>query len=298
MDSVPLGAEVMLTDGRVYHVAHVYETPDGERHVWNVAWDAYGIGDSFQPTHWMPVPRVAGEGDEGLANFLRSGSQRCTGTEGETLDDHDSHSLPSQQFSRAILSGQRQAAVAVVFELLRQGSAVADIYVDVIQAALYEVGKLWELGLISVAEEHTATAIAQYVIAQLYPQMPATARRLGSMVITGVIGEQHQVGANMVADVMDAAGYKVRFLGTDMPNSGILRVIESQQADVVGISATMTANLPSVLSLIQDLRARARNRAPRIVLGGAAFRSTNLLPEELRGLECIPDIRAAIRLLC
>jgi methanogenic corrinoid protein MtbC1 len=298
MDCVPLGAEVMLTDGRVYHVAHVYETPDGERHVWNVAWDATGIGDSFRPTHWMPVPRIAGEGGDSLANFVRGSGQSCPGSECDEPDGLSTRPSPAQQFSQAILNGQRQAAVAVVFEMLRAGAAVPDIYVDVIQTALYEVGQLWESAQITVAEEHTATAIAQYVIAQLYPQLPATTRRLGSMVITGVLGEQHQVGANMVADAMDAAGYNVRFLGADLPNSGILRVVESHHADVLGISATMTVNLPGVVRLIKDLQAAPRIRPPRIVLGGAAFRSLDILPAELRGLECIPDLRAAIQLLC
>lgn len=56
IDTAPLGTDLLLTDGDVCHVGHIYHGPDGTRHVWNVAWDHHGIGDGFHPTHWMALP--------------------------------------------------------------------------------------------------------------------------------------------------------------------------------------------------------------------------------------------------
>jgi methanogenic corrinoid protein MtbC1 len=136
-------------------------------------------------------------------------------------------------YLQAILHGQRQAAAGIAVEAVRQGCSVPDVYADVLQESMYEVGRLWETNRITVAQEHMATAITQYVIAQLYPLIQSAQPPRGRMVITGVEGEQHQVGPNMVADVLESAGWDVRFLGTDTPAAGVLQAVEKHRADVL-----------------------------------------------------------------
>ena len=179
-------------------------------------------------------------------------------------------------FLQAILKGQRRAATTVAFESLRDGNPIQDIYVEVFQESLYQVGRLWESNRITVAEEHMATAITQYVLAQMYPHIPASGTRRGNMVITGVAGELHQVGANMVADVLEAQGYDVRFLGTNMPHGGILQAIKEHEADLLGISTTMLFNIPQVTRLAEEVREEFGPRSPRIVVGGSAFRCAQI----------------------
>jgi MerR family transcriptional regulator, light-induced transcriptional regulator len=79
----------------------------------------------------------------------------------------------------------------------------------------------------------------------------------------------------MVADVLEANGWNVRFLGTNMPHAGVL------QADVVGISATMLFNLPKVRLLVNEVRGKFANRPSRILIGGGAFRSLPSPPKKL-----------------
>jgi methanogenic corrinoid protein MtbC1 len=202
-------------------------------------------------------------------------------------------------YLQAILHGQRQAAVGIAIEAVRRGHGLPDVYADVLQEAMYDVGRLWETNRITVAQEHMATAITQHVIAHLYPliqpaQSPAQSQR-GRMVITGVEGEQHQVGPNMVADVLESAGWDVRFLGTNTPAAGVLQAVEEHRADVLGISATMLFNLPAVRRLIGAARAAAGGNL-RIILGGSAFRATPELYKELGAAGVALDVRAALRL--
>jgi len=181
--------------------------------------------------------------------------------------------LPRTLFLQAILQGNRKAALAVCTEALRDGIPVMDVYVGVLQHALYEVGRLWEANRIAVAVEHMATAVAQFVMAQLYLLLPLAPKKKGNAVITGIEGELHQIGANMVADVLEAEGWNVRFLGTNLPHSGVLEAVEDHKADMVGVSATMLFNLPKVRRLIADIREKFPTRTPRILIGGGAFRS-------------------------
>ena len=115
------------------------------------------------------------------------------------------------------------------------------------------------------------------------------------VVITGAQGEFHQVGANMVADVLEAAGWDVRFLGTDTPIGGVLEAIEEHEADILGISATMLFHISSVARLIDSVRAK-RGRQIRILAGGGAFRSAPSLYNELGADGCALDLRSAVAL--
>ncbi|MEO5740312.1 MAG: B12-binding domain-containing protein, partial [Vicinamibacterales bacterium] len=77
-------------------------------------------------------------------------------------------SLTRRLFVQALLTGHRQAALNIALEALRNGVAVHDLYADVFQDALYEVGRLWETNAITVAQEHMATAVTQYVMAHVF----------------------------------------------------------------------------------------------------------------------------------
>jgi methanogenic corrinoid protein MtbC1 len=173
-----------------------------------------------------------------------------------------------------------------------------DIYVHVFAESLHRVGELWELNKISVAQEHMATSITQYAVAMIYQRLvPATEHR-GSMIVTGVSGELHQIGANLVADAMEAHGWTVRFLGTNLPHSSVLATVEESSADVLCISTTIVANLPSVLELVEIVRGKLDKRAPKIVLGGAAYLLTRRFAQEVGATAAFTDLPRALAMLC
>ncbi len=199
-------------------------------------------------------------------------------------------------FVQAILGGRRRDALTVAREALRQVSTTADLYVHIFQEALYEIGRMWEQGRITVAQEHMATATVQYVIAQVYADLRLAAHSRGNAVVTGVAGEFHQVGANMVADMLESDGWNVRFLGTNMPHRGILAAINETRTDLLGISATMLFNLPRVRALVHEVRESLGARAPRIVVGGGAFRLCPAFCAEIGVANPAADVAAAVQL--
>ncbi len=202
-------------------------------------------------------------------------------------------------YLQAILHGQRDAALGIVLASYRAGRPLLDLYLEILQPAQYEVGRLWENNTITVAEEHMATAVTQSVMAQLYPLLPRQQQPChGRLVLTGVQGELHQLGCHMVADVLEAHGWEVRFLGTNMPHAGILRIVEEQQPAAVGISAAMLFNLPKVRDLIEAIRALPGSPPPRIVVGGAAFRAAPGAFREIGADACGLDLKQAIEIFC
>jgi methanogenic corrinoid protein MtbC1 len=206
--------------------------------------------------------------------------------------------LTREVFLSAILAGERRVAVKVIEQALREGQALIDIYLDVFAAALHRVGKLWEANKITVAQEHLATAITQYAIAAVYLRISSTGPRRGRMIVTGVAGEMHQIGANLVADAMETQGWEVSFLGANVPSAAIVDAVEEKTCDVLCISTTLVANLPTVAELIGLVRARLKEKAPRIVVGGGAYRLTANFAEEMGVEGSTNDLRTTVAMLC
>ena len=237
---------------------------------------------------------------EYVQSFIRAGAaivEKPARAEGALKEGTGERALVCRLFTRAILQGQRKAAVGLVMEEIEKGAPLLDIYMDVLEAAQFEVGRLWEANAISVAEEHMATAITQYVIAQLYPRIRREDAIKGRMIITGVEGEHHQIGPNIVADVLEASGWDVRFLGTNVPHRSVLRAIEKHNANVVGISVTMLFNVPQSIHLIDSIcRAFGREQV-RVVIGGSAFRSRPDIWKETGAQGFAKDARQALTMM-
>ena len=231
---------------------------------------------------------------EPTARALRAGLAACEepGAAAETRppDELSPHRVV---FLQALLRGDRAAASELALKLGR-AVPVPDIYIDIFQECLYEVGRLWAANRITVAEEHRATAIVQFVLAQMYSHIERPQVRRGRALVTGVEGELHHVGANMVADLLEIDGWDVQFLGTNMPHEGILKAIGEHRCDLVGISATMLFNVQHVRRLIAELRSAFDSGCPRIIVGGAAFRSVPELYREVGADLFAPDLRGAV----
>lgn len=261
---------------------------------------AHALDDVFALLEKHLSPLLLPEDRETVLAFLAKGREGCAepGPPPGAASPGDELRLTTEVFLAAILNGQRQAAINIVEEALRAGRSHVDLYTDVFTESLHRIGALWETNKISVAQEHVATAITQYAIAAIYPRMvPARVRR-GNMVITGVSGELHQIGANLVADAMEANGWTVRFLGTNVPHSAILDIVDESAADVLCVSTTIIANLPSVAELVRTVRDKLSARSPNIVLGGAAYGLAKQFAGEVGAMGAFTDLRPALALLC
>jgi methanogenic corrinoid protein MtbC1 len=236
-----------------------------------------------------------------VESFIRAGTAIVesppAGAEGGLKRGTGERALVCRLFTSAILQGQRKAAAGLVLEEIEKGVSLLDIYMDVLEAAQFEIGRLWETNVISVAEEHMATAITQYVIAQLYPKIKWSDVIKGRIVITGVEGELHQIGPNIVADVLEASGWDVRFLGTNVPHRDILRAIEKHNANVVGISVMMLFNVRLSINLIESINRAFGRENVRVVIGGGAFRSRPDIWKETGAQGFAQDARQALAMM-
>ncbi|MDO9497295.1 MAG: cobalamin-dependent protein [Nocardioides sp.] len=171
----------------------------------------------------------------------------------------------------ASVSGRREQALAITREAVSGAQSVVDVYVDIFQSALYEAGRRWQTTGLTIAEEHMATATTQFILSVLQEELPRTGTQHATAVVTGVVGEQHVVGASIVANVLEADGWDVRFIGTDLPHDAIVSAVRDYGAALLAISVTMSGSVADARDLITLVR-ESSAEPPRIIVGGAAFR--------------------------
>jgi methanogenic corrinoid protein MtbC1 len=169
-------------------------------------------------------------------------------------------------FLSALLDRDANRARTVVEDALAAGVPAADLELDVLQPALYEVGHHWAVGDLNVAEEHYATAVAQGLLALLGGRMrvPPTGGRLA--VVTATPGELHALGPRMVADFLEADGWEVLHLGASTPAADLADLVDHECPDLVALSTSTAGSVPGIAEVLGRLRP-LRPR-PFVVVGG------------------------------
>lgn len=186
-----------------------------------------------------------------------------------------------QDYLGALRAGDRRVALSTARTALAEGADIRDLYMDVLQPAMYEVGRLWETNQFTVAQEHLATAITQSVMAQVYASVLCRPPIGRTMVATCIGGELHELGIRMVADFFEIEGWEVFYLGANMPSGDVIAMLEQQRAHLLAISVTLGGHVLQVRELIEAVRAAPVGRRVKIMVGGQPL---NRSPEAWRAI--------------
>lgn len=178
-----------------------------------------------------------------------------------------------------LLRGDRATASQRILAAVAAGTPIRLIYMEVFQRAQREIGRLWQMNEISVAQEHYCSAATQLIMSQLYPDIFAghtgSHRRTGTLVATCVAGDLHEIGVRMLADLFEMAGWNAYYLGANTPSAAVLQTLDERGAQVLAVSATLGFHVAAVQDLIACLRADARFAHVKVLVGGYPF---NLAP--------------------
>jgi methanogenic corrinoid protein MtbC1 len=179
----------------------------------------------------------------------------------------------------------------MILAAVREGVGVKQIYLFVLQRCQHEIGRLWQMNLLSVAQEHYCTAATQLIMSQLYPDIFTKEKNGRKLVATCVAGELHEIGVRMVSDFFELEGWDTFYVGADAPTASLLETLSEREADVLAVSATMTPHVRAVEELIEAVRSSEGGRGLKILVGGYPF---NIAPELWRKVGADASARDAL----
>lgn len=284
----PIGRERCLQDA-AYHLSYLAEAlaagaPDlfADYVAWaKVMLEGRGIPASDLSFNLETLRDVlrrelpAGQADL-AAGYVDEGLARLPGLPFEppsALPEEDDGPLGrlATDYLQALLRGERHVASRLVLEAVGVGFDVKDIYLQVFQRSQHEIGRLWQMNRLSVAQEHYCTAATQLIMSQLYPHI-FNARRNGRVLVaTCVEGDLHEIGVRMISDFFASEGWETFYLGANTPTGSLIQILRDRRADVLAVSATMVFHLRAVSNLIAAVRASDVGERVRILVGGYPF---------------------------
>jgi len=174
-----------------------------------------------------------------------------------------------QAYLADLMGGKRQSCAKLVDHLISEKVDLKYLYTELFQRSMYEIGVLWESNRISVATEHIATAITETLLPMAYPLVFSTSRIHRRVVVSCTPNEYHQIGAKMVADILEMKGWDTLFMGADTPVESLLTTLEDFKPELVCLSLSVFFNFNALLEVIQMVKT-AYPKLP-IIVGGQAF---------------------------
>ncbi|HLI06071.1 MAG TPA: B12-binding domain-containing protein [Ktedonobacteraceae bacterium] len=140
---------------------------------------------------------------------------------------------------------------------------------ELITPTLWEIGRLWEQGQITVSVEHFASAFFQGLLTSLFHAMPANSAN-PLVIACCAPGEVHELGALMLSLLLRRAGLHVAYLGQSIETIGLLQTIRQLSPALVCVSATLMSCLEALAALGQQLQ-ELPLPCPAFVFGGQLF---------------------------
>jgi MerR family transcriptional regulator, light-induced transcriptional regulator len=173
----------------------------------------------------------------------------------------------------AVLEGDRRKASRLILQAAEEGRTATDLSFKVLQPAQEELGRMWVLGEVNVAEEHFATATTRLVAAQLHAREECGPSNGKTIVAASVAGNQHDLGIQLIADLFERDGWRVIQLGSNVPVEDLAESVEFFQADLVAISVSLATQLPMLKEAVAAIRAGGRGGIVKVLVGGNGIMS-------------------------
>jgi methylmalonyl-CoA mutase cobalamin-binding domain/chain len=168
-----------------------------------------------------------------------------------------------QELRAALLANEEEAKIVEIAEKIVAAGVDILEAMDVASAAIREIGDQFEAGDLYLPDLMIAGRNMERCTAVFRPHLKAnaTSKAGGRIVLGTVSGDIHDIGKNLVGTMLAVGGFDVIDLGVNVPPLSFLQAARDQRADMIALSALMTASLPyqkEVITLLKELGLRER----------------------------------------
>ena len=189
-------------------------------------------------------------------------------------DDIDLKALNDEdlvaQMHDDLYDGLKEEVVEGVNILLGRDWAPYRVLTEALVEGMRIVGIDFRDGILFVPEVLLSANAMKGGMFILRPLLAATgAPKQGKMVIGTVKGDIHDIGKNLVAMMMEGAGFEVIDIGINNPVENYLKAIEEHQPEILGMSALLTTTMPYMKVVVDTLKQKGIRDELIVMVGGA-----------------------------
>jgi 5-methyltetrahydrofolate--homocysteine methyltransferase len=193
-----------------------------------------------------------------------------------------------------LYDGLAPEVVASVNELLKRGMTPYDVLTQGLVAGMDVVGVDFRDGILFVPEVLMAAKAMKAGMEVLRPLLAETgAPQVGTMVIGTVKGDIHDIGKNLVAMMMEGAGFNVINLGINTDVDKFLNAVREHKPDILGMSALLTTTMPYMKVVIDALKEQGLRDQIIVLVGGAPL--NDAFAEEIAADKYCRDAAIAVQ---
>lgn len=174
------------------------------------------------------------------------------------------------EISEAIISGDMAGIESLLGKALENGAQAGDILHQGMIPAMAKVGEFFEAGEFYVPEMLVSARAMQRGLDMLRPLLQSSGVESAGIVVVGTVqGDLHDIGKNLVALMLEGAGYEVIDLGTDVSPNDFVSAIKDQPNCLVALSALLTTTMNSMESTVKAIEEAGIREQVKIIIGGA-----------------------------
>ena len=200
-----------------------------------------------------------------------------------------------EEIYQAVIGGHKDEVEIGIQNALSEGIPAEKILQDGLIPPMAEVGRLFEEGEYYVPEMLIAARAMQAGLAILKPQLAEeNVKAVGKVAIGTVQGDLHDIGKNLVAMMLEGAGFEIIDLGTDVSPEKFVESVSDEGVDIIGLSALLTTTMPSMATTIKALEDAGLRDQVKVIIGGAPV--TDAYAKQVGADGFSPDASRAVTL--
>jgi len=198
-----------------------------------------------------------------------------------------------KSISAAVIAGQAEEIKRLTDEALGTGVPAQSILDDALMHGMDWVGVQFKNGDMFIPEVMASARAMQASMDLLKPHFAAgQGRRAGRVILGTVKGDLHDLGKNLVAAMLEAAGFEVHDLGIDVPTERFVAAVKEQMPDILGLSALLTTTMGTMRGIIKGLQQAGVRGQVKVIVGGAPISAE--FAKEIGADGYGPDAMAAV----
>jgi 5-methyltetrahydrofolate--homocysteine methyltransferase len=200
-----------------------------------------------------------------------------------------------ERISQAVLKGDQEATIELVSAAIDEGVNANSILQKGLIPAMSEVGFLYEQGEYFVPEMLISARAMKAGLEIIKPILAGSDHKPAGTVAVGTVkGDLHDIGKNLVGIMLEGAGFAIRDLGTDVSPDQFIEVIQTDQVDLIGMSALLTTTMPMMETTINAIQQAGLRNQVKIIIGGAPI--TQAYADRIGADGFAPDASQAVKL--